>query len=212
MTPEQRLLHGVQTLDLDLTRDARAALMAYVGLLSHWNRAINLTAVREPHQIVTRHLLDSLTVLPFLQGREILDIGSGAGLPGIPLAIINPERRFTLLDSHLKKISFLRQVVHDLGLNNVVVTHQRAEKFQSPIKFDTLVARAFAKLADLLSACGHLLGRDNALVAMKGQLRPGEVGAISTDYEMRASHAVQVPGLNAMRHIAIIVAKSRDKS
>src|SRR4030067_635573 len=147
MKLEKRLQQGLSEMGLNLTAPARKKLLNFLELLEKWNRAYNLTAVRDPEQMVPRHLLDSLTVLPYLKGPSILDIGTGAGLPGLPLALARPDLAFTVLDSNLKKIRFVRQAVRELDIKNVEIAHARVEKFHPERKFDTLIARAFASIA-----------------------------------------------------------------
>ena len=200
----ERLLHqGLRALDLDLPADAEPRLLQYLRLLEKWNRAYNLTAVRDPEQMVARHLLDSLVVRLYAVGPRVLDIGTGAGLPGIPLALTLPALHFTLLDSNAKKTRFVTQAVHVLGLANVAVVQARAEKFQPPTKFDTLIARAFASIPDMLATTRHLCAPRARWLAMKGVFPQEELAAIPAEYvaEVKSLH---VPGLEAARHLVII--------
>ena len=190
---------------LDLPPPACTRLIAFIHMLEKWNRQYNLTAVRDPEQMIPRHLLDSLSVLPFLHGARAIDIGTGAGLPGIPLALARPDLSFTLLDSNAKKISFVRQALHELDIRNVVVTQARAEKFQPPEKFDTLVTRAFAALAQIVAVGGHLLAPGGRLLAMKGVAPTEEVAALNGNYRVDIK-ALSVPGLDAERHLVILEA------
>ena len=144
-------------------------LVRYLALLDKWNRTFNLTAVRDPREMVGRHLVDSLSVLPCLAGRRLLDVGSGAGLPGIPIAIARPDLEVTLLDSNSKKTRFLAQVSLELNLANVSVVHSRVERYRASQPFDTAVSRAFASLRDFWRKTQHLVGADGRLVAMKGR-------------------------------------------
>ena len=153
----ERLLHqGLQAMGLTLPPEIEPRLLEFLRLLEKWNRSYNLTAVRDPEQMVARHLLDSLAVLPYVRGPRVLDIGTGAGLPGLPLALALPETHFTLLDSNAKKTRFVTQAAHALGLANVSVVQARAEKFQPAEKFATLLARAFASIPDMLATTRHL--------------------------------------------------------
>lgn len=195
---ETTLQQGVDDLKLSLSSAQVKLLLDYLGLLIKWNKAYNLTAVRDPLQMVTRHLLDSLAILPYLNGQRIIDIGTGAGLPGIPLAIANPERTYCLLDSNGKKIRFLQQVVVQLGLKNVTTVEDRAERYASELCFDSVVARAVGSVADILSQTQHLLCPDGQWLLMKGQYPQEELAAVDAaakviDYE--------VPGLNEQRHL-----------
>ncbi len=178
-------------------------LLEFLRLLEKWNRTYNLTAVRDPEQMVARHLLDSLAVLPYVRGPRVLDIGTGAGLPGIPLALALPETHFTLLDSNAKKTRFVTQVVHVLGLANVSVVQARAEKFQPAEKFSTLLARAFASIPDMLATTRHLCAPGGRWLAMKGVFPQEELAAISAEFAAQA-RPLRIPGLEAARHVVII--------
>ena len=198
----QRLDAGVAALHIDLPAGARETLLAYVALLARWNAAYNLSAVREPAAMVTRHLLDSLSVLPYVQGTTLADLGSGAGLPGIPLAIAAPGRRVTLVDSNGKKARFLRAAVRELGLANVAVIEARVENAEGT--FDCVTARAFASLADMLAGGGHLLAPDGRWLALKGRMPEDELAALPEGFRVEAVHPLAVPGLDAARHLVII--------
>ncbi len=203
MKLEKRLQQGLRDLGLDLTVPARQKLLNFLGLLERWNRTYNLTAVRDPEQMVPRHLLDSLTVLPYLQGPQVLDIGTGAGLPGIPLALARPDLEFTLLDSNAKKTRFATQAVHELGLQNVVVVQERVEKFHPEKKFDTLIARAFASIPDMLAASRHLCAPRGRFLVMKGVFPQEELAAVTDGYRAEVK-ALHIPGLDAARHVVIL--------
>ena len=197
-----RLETGLARMDLELAVDQVGRMLAYLALLQRWNRVYNLTAVREPTQMVPRHLLDSLSVLPYLFGEQVLDLGSGAGLPGIPLAIATPERAFSLLDSSGKKTRFLRQLVSDLGLANVDVVQGRMESYLPEEKFATIVSRAVATTPVLLAAGQRLLGRPARLLVMKGQ-RPddAEIRGLEPRPDAVRIHRLHVPFLDAERHL-----------
>lgn len=197
------LARGLNTMGLNLPAATQQQLLAYLQLLEKWNRHYNLTAVRDPEQMVPRHLLDSLAVLPFLHGRRVLDIGTGAGLPGLALALARPALSFTLLDSNARKLAFVRQAVHELGLRNVEVVATRAEKFAPPEKFDTLTARAFSSLAELLAVAAHLCAPGGRFLAMKGRFPEDELAAVGANYRS-AVKALTVPGLDAQRHVVIL--------
>jgi 16S rRNA (guanine527-N7)-methyltransferase len=196
---------GLAGLGLELDAAAVGKLLGYLGLLEKWNRAYNLTAVRDPAQMVARHLLDSLAVLPFLAGRRVLDIGTGAGLPGIPLAIARPDMEFVLLDSNAKKTRFVTQAAAELSLGNVTVVAERLEHYRPPQGFDTLVARAVGTIADMLDAGRHLLAAGGRFLAMKGVYPQEELAALPAGYQVAGVEAVRVPGLDAARHVVIIV-------
>ena len=173
----------------------------YLALLNKWNAAYNLTAVRDPAEMFAKHVLDSLAIGPFLQGKNIVDVGSGAGLPGIPLALTYPELQFTLLDSNGKKTRFLTHVVHTLNIPNVQVVQARVEQFKPTHCFDTIVARAFSSLADFLQKTKHLCCADGRFLAMKGQYPAAELAAISSEFKVLASHELSITGLDATRHL-----------
>jgi 16S rRNA (guanine527-N7)-methyltransferase len=192
---------------MELTPDAhqRALLLDYLGLLAKWNKAYNLTAVRGEAQMVTRHLLDSLVIAPHIRGQRLIDVGTGAGLPGIPLAILFPEREFHLLDSSGKKARFLFQVKTALRLDNMVVHHARVESFVADQPFEVVLSRAFASLANMVDGCHHLLTPDGRFLAMKGAYPTGELEAVSTEYEIKAVYPLAVPGLGEQRHLVEIM-------
>ena len=197
-----QLRAGVAELGLTPPAQAIELLLDYVDLLTRWNAAYNLTAVREPLAMVTSHLLDSLAVAPLVRGERVADIGSGAGLPGIPLAILMPEWQVTLIDANGKKTRFLREAVRALRLANVRIEAQRVENVRG--EFDTATARAFASLADMLRLAGHLLARDGILLALKGQLHAEEILGLPDGFVVSDVKALRVPGLAAARHAVII--------
>jgi len=173
-------------------------------LLEKWNRVYNLTAVRDRAAMVSQHLLDSLAVLRQLEGRTLLDVGSGAGLPGIPLAIAAPELTVTLLDSNHKKAAFLQQAVAELGLANATVCRTRVEHWHPAGRFDVVISRAFAELADFVAAAAHLLARGGVLAAMKGVYPHEEIARLPDGFRVRAVRQLSVPGLAAARHLILV--------
>lgn len=176
--------------------------MGYLQLLVKWNRAYNLTAVRDPQQMVTRHLLDSLAVVPHLSGERIIDVGSGAGLPGIPLALALPEREFVLLDSNGKKSRFQIQARGELGLHNVAVVNSRVEEYRPDRLFDTVITRAFASVTDILSSSRHLLAPNGEVLAMKGTLPESELETLPHGFQLIETINIKVPGLEQeQRHL-----------
>ena len=179
----------------------QASLLGYLALLSKWNRAYNLTAVRDPGEMVTRHLLDSLAIAPYLTGRRLIDVGTGGGLPGVPMAILFPDREFHLLDSNGKKTRFLFQVKTALGLDNMTVHQARVESFHSEAPFDAVLSRAFASLEDMVSGCRHLLGEGGHFLAMKGAYPREELDAVAGECRVEAVHPLLVPGLGEQRHL-----------
>ena len=198
---ENRLQRGCDALGLQCDAGQRQQLLAYLQLLHKWNAAYNLTAVRDPAQMVTRHLLDSLAVAPYLPAGNAIDVGTGAGLPGVPLAIVFPQRQFALLDSNGKKTRFLFQVKTALSLDNMQVHHQRVESFQPSGYYDVVLSRAYASLRDMVSSCRHLLAPGGRFLAMKGSLDPGELEQVAASCEVLAVHALAVPGLDEQRHL-----------
>lgn len=207
LTPAQlreRLTSGCTALGLDLPPPSIDRLLDYIALLDKWNQAYNLTAVRDPGEMVTRHLLDSLAVAPHLTGQRIIDVGTGAGLPGIPLAILFPERQFVLLDSNGKKTRFLVQAKASLGLDNVTVIHSRVEEYRPEEPFDTVIARAFAALTDILSLCRHLVAKEGAVLAMKGDASEAE--SVPGGFRLAGLIALNVPGLaHEKRHLIRVI-------
>ena len=197
-----QLRAGMAELGLAAEAAAVDALLDYLELLTRWNSAYNLTSIRAPEQMVTHHLLDSLAAAPFVQGERIADIGSGAGLPGIPLAVLNPERQITLIDANGKKTRFLREAVRTLKLGNVRIEACRVEDARG--EFDTVTARAFASLGDMLHSAGHLLAPHGILLALKGQLHRDEITTLPDGFVVADVHALRVPGLAAARHAVII--------
>lgn len=187
-----------------LPPQAEQTLLDFIALLEKWNHAYNLTAVRQPTQMIARHLMDSLVVAPYLYGQQILDVGSGAGLPGIPLALACPQRAFTLLDSNGKKVRFMRQAVAELGLENVSVVHSRVEQFQSSPGFDTIIARAYATLGELIRGARHVCRPDGQFLVMKGAYPVAEFDDLPDTFELEASHRLAVPGLEAERHLLVV--------
>lgn len=204
------LSNGLNEMGIAMSSFNQQQLLDYVDLIIKWNRAYNLTSVREPQDILVRHIFDSLSALPFLAGDHIADVGSGAGLPGIPLALACPDRHFTLIDSNGKKARFLFHVVHTLRLTNVSVINERVEGFQKSHlltevnrfkKFDTVISRAYTSMREMLFATEHLCSYDGVFVAMKGVYPLMEIHEIPEEFEMVDVYPVQVPHLSAERHI-----------
>jgi 16S rRNA (guanine527-N7)-methyltransferase len=192
--------------ELGLIADARLvdALAGFLRLLDKWNQAFNLTSIRDPGEMVVRHVLDSLSARQFLQGRRVLDVGCGAGLPGIPLALADPERSFTLLDSGLKKVRFVRQAIGELRISNACAVQARIEDYAPMQLFDTVISRAFAALPDFINGAGKLVAPGGRLLAMKGRLPADELEAVPEGWLAEAVTPVQVPGLDAERHMIVI--------
>ena len=180
------------------------ALLRYIGLLEKWNRSYNLTAVRYPLEMVSRHILDSLAVLPWVGEGRVLDAGTGAGLPGIPLAIMRPALSLTLLDSAGKKIRFLRHVGRELELGNIEAVQSRLESYNVTQAFDTIISRAFARLEGFAAAARHLCDRDTRLLAMKGRYPEDELKGLPAWLSADATEKLSVPGLQENRHLVIM--------
>ena len=202
---------GAAQLGIELTEAQCRALLAHLDLVDEWNARFNLTAIRDRGQQITKHILDSLTVRPWLQGQRIADIGSGAGFPGIPLAIVEPARRFALIESTGKKCRFLETVRDQLALANVDVIQARAELYRPEPRYDTVVARAVGPLADLVRFAGPLLASGGRLLAMKGRHPGEELSGRLTGWKVLAVHPLKVPGLDDERHL-VELARSHDKT
>lgn len=179
-------------------------------LLEKWNRVYNLTAIRDKEKMVTHHILDSLSVMPFLRGGEVLDVGSGAGLPGVPLALASPERQFVLIDSNAKKTRFIQQASMELGIKNLTVETVRIEDFHPAKKFDTVLSRAFSSVSQMLLKAGALCKSQGVVIAMKGEYPDIELEDIPQGYSVKAVLPLTVPMLDAQRHIVLIVPRGGD--
>jgi len=184
-------------------------LLDYLALLLRWNRTYNLTAVRDPHEMVVKHLLDSLAMHPYVDsllasGGALADLGTGAGLPGIPLAIVKPGLRVTLVESNGKKARFMREAIRQLGLAGVRVAESRIEALDEPGAYAAITARALATIPLILELGGHLLAPDGVLLAMKGVHPAEELAAMPAGWTLRASHPLVVPGLDAERHLVVV--------
>ena len=202
---EQTLTQGLETLNIPGPEEIKRQLLAFIELLHKWNRVYNLTAIRDKEKMVTHHILDSVAVMPLLHGVDILDVGSGAGLPGVPLAIVSPERQFVLLDSNAKKTRFLQQAKAELGLTNLTIETGRVEHFHSTKSFDTVLSRAFSSISQFLLIAGAHCKPDGVMIAMKGEYPEAELQTIPNGYTVKAVLLVDVPLLNAQRHIVKIV-------
>ncbi|EAP3029054.1 16S rRNA (guanine(527)-N(7))-methyltransferase RsmG, partial [Salmonella enterica] len=178
---------------ISLTDHQKTLLVAYVDMLHKWNKAYNLTSVRDPAEMVVRHILDSIVVAPYLQGQRFIDVGTGPGLPGIPLAIVLPDAHFTLLDSLGKRVRFLRQVQHELRLENITPVQSRVEAYPSEPPFDGVISRAFASLNDMVSWCHHLPGEKGRFYALKGQLPEDEIASLPDEFSVESVEKLRVP-------------------
>lgn len=205
----QTLAQGIKKLGIVTPDAAPERFAAYIALLHRWNRVYNLTAVRQPEEMVGKHILDSLSILPWLQGPRVLDVGSGAGLPGIPLAIARGEMTFHLLDSNGKRIRFMRQAVVDLELSNVQVVQCRVEKYHPEQDFNSIVTRAFAPLDKLIVSAGHLCGPGGQLLAMKGMCPDSELKTMPREYTVQGIYPLKVPYVNAERHLVHLISNEK---
>jgi 16S rRNA (guanine527-N7)-methyltransferase len=206
---KQTLMEGCEALDLDLNEIQVDSLLKHVELLEKWNRTHNLTAITSPRDMVVQHLLDSLVILPWITPGRLLDVGSGGGFPGLPLAIVDSELDVVLLDSRGKRVQFLRHVSGRLGLKNVTLQNCRVENYKSETKFDTLTARAFTSLSNMVGLCEGVLETGTRLVAMKGAEPVEEIEQLKLDHERLAGMDIRiqklsVPFLQAERHLVII--------
>lgn len=200
----ESLRQGLAQLDLKLPAEAQEAFLAYVALIDKWNQVYNLTAIRDPQRMVVEHVLDSLSVLPYVRPERVLDVGSGAGLPGIPLAIARPAWRVALLDSNHKRCTFLQQAKIELGLGNVEVVCERAEAYRPDQLFDTVVSRAFSDTAHFARVALPLAAGGGILAAMKGLYPHEELAQLPPEAALEDVVALRVPGLEAQRHLVVM--------
>ena len=206
MTLAVRLDRGLAELGIDLIPEGKRKLLDYLGILDKWNSVYNLTAIRDPDRMVSNHLLDSLAVLRFLPATPLLDVGAGAGLPGIPLAIARPEMAVTLVDSSQKKAAFMQQAAAELGLANVTALHQRVESWKPAALFPSIISRAFAELGEFVRLTRHLLAGGGAFYAMKGRRPEDEIRRLPNGFRIRDAIDLRVPGSDAARCLIIIEA------
>ena len=200
----KRLHTGLQALGLAADADTEARLLSYLETLARWNRVFNLTAIHDPEDMVERHILDSLAILPHLPTGRLLDMGSGAGLPGIPIAVLQARRSVTLLDRSRKRMDFLTEVVARLALTQVALAHGRVEDHAPEAPYAVITARAFASLNDIALSAGRLLAQGGVIAAMKGALPTEELATVAPPFTIRAVHALEVPGLAARRHLVVL--------
>jgi 16S rRNA (guanine527-N7)-methyltransferase len=179
-------------------------LLKLVALLHKWNKAYNLTSVRDPDEMLVKHIMDSIVVSPYLSGQRFIDVGTGPGLPGLPLAIMNPDKEFVLLDSLGKRIRFITQAVYELQLTNVTPVQSRVEEYQPEIKFDGVLSRAFASLEDMLHWCQHLPADGGVFLALKGVKPSAEIANLNSKFKLDAAHKLIVPELEGERHLIVM--------
>lgn len=198
---QAKLERGIQQLGLEMNPEAVARLLAYHELLVKWNKAYNLTSVRDPAEMIDRHLIDSLSILPFIDDTNLLDVGTGPGLPGMIIALVKPELPVAMLDSNGKKIRFLNQVKMALRVDNAQIVHHRLESWQPDDNFAQITSRAFATLSDMVGFARHLLAPDGRFVAMKGQYPEAELAALPADVRVVRVLPLRVPGTDGERHL-----------
>ena len=204
MNPAEQLAQGLAAMDIGLPAAAQHKLLDYASLLYKWNKTYSLTAMREADKAVSHHLLDSLAVLPFVPIGRLLDVGSGGGLPGIPLAIARPELQVTLLDSNSKKTAFLQQAAIELALPNISVHCGRVEQYHPTFGFEAITSRAFSELADFVRLSRHLLAPGGCWLAMKGVWPHDEIARLPDDVALLAVHRLEIPGVDGERHLAVL--------
>jgi 16S rRNA (guanine527-N7)-methyltransferase len=204
------LIAGAAQLGLTLGTAEVQRLVRLLDELDMWNQRMNLTAIRERSQQITKHLLDSLSIQPFLRGERVIDIGTGAGFPGLPLAMVNPARQFTLLDATAKKLKFIDHVAQLLDLANVHTVHARAESYRPPAPFETVMSRAFGSVNLFIESTGHLCAGGGRLLAMKGRHPQAEVERLHSGWKLAAIHPLSVPALDEQRHV-VELCRNNDK-
>ncbi len=204
MTPAEQLAQGIAELGLEVPAEIQTKLNDYLALIAKWNRVHNLTAVRDSAKMVSVHALDTLAILPHVHAASVVDVGSGAGLPGIPLALMWPQARVVLLDSNHKKAAFLRQATIELKLDNVEVVCERVEAWQPPHKFELVISRAFSDLPEFLKLAGGLCASDGVIAAMKGVYPDEELAQVPATFKLMSAVPLKVPGLSAERHLVLL--------
>lgn len=204
-TLSEQLRHYLAQTGINATEQQQNQLVAFVEMLNKWNKAYNLTSVRDPNAMLVRHIMDSLVVSPHLQGDRFIDVGTGPGLPGIPLAILNPDKQFVLLDSLGKRIRFQKQVQFELKINNITSVESRVEAYQDESQFDGVLSRAFASISDMLTWCHHLPKPTGVFYALKGQLTEQELQAIPEQFKLVETIELNVPELDEQRHLLKLI-------
>jgi 16S rRNA (guanine527-N7)-methyltransferase len=202
------LQNSLEKCDLVVTQQQQQQLINYVLLMHKWNKTYNLTSVRDPRQMVIKHIIDSIVVAPFLESVCYIDVGTGPGLPGIPLAIMCPNKQFVLLDSLGKRVRFMKQVAYELKISNIQPVQSRVEDFVPDVKIDGVLSRAFASLKDMLHWCQHLVDSDGVFLALKGQLPTSELDELPLGFILQDTIKLNVPGLDGERHIVKIKRQS----
>ena len=205
---EEKLEKGLKFTGIEITEEQKALLLNFIRLMDKWNKTYNLTSIRDVEQMVDKHLIDSIVVSEYLKGSTFIDVGTGPGLPGIPLAIINPDKNFYLLDSQSKRINFIKQVKREFNIKNICPILGRCENFENsqanPVHFDGILSRAFASLKDMLSLCGNMADQDTLFLALKGQIDTAELSEISDEYKIININKLKVPQILGERHLIVI--------
>ncbi|MFC3094172.1 16S rRNA (guanine(527)-N(7))-methyltransferase RsmG [Alteromonas sediminis] len=201
---ESQLKQAASQFDFGISETQQAKLIDYVCMIHKWNKAYNLTSVREPEAMLTKHIVDSVAVMPYLQGSRFIDVGTGPGLPGIPLAIMMPHAQFTLLDSLGKRVRFMKQCAHEMKIENIFPIQSRVEDHCPEKVYDGVLSRAFASLKDMLHWCEHLVDSKGAFFALKGQLPSEELAQIPGHFTVETAETLLVPGLEGQRHLVVI--------
>ncbi len=200
--------NGIENLGQPLSEEEQQKLLTFAQLIIKWNKTHNLTAITETKEVISKHLLDSLSISPYLYGQSILDVGTGAGLPGIPLAVANPDKAFTLLDSSQKRIAFIKEVKRKLALTNVTAEHCRVEQYLGQ-KFSSICSRAYSSLEQMLTQTEHLIDKKGAWLAMKGVYPQKEAECLLSNFDLKKVVPLSIPGLAAERHLLIIEKKDK---
>ena len=196
--------------DLYVSEDQVELLVVFTEQIHKWNKAYNLTSVRDPREMLVKHIMDSIVIAPFLNGHKYIDVGTGPGLPGIPLAIMKPDCHFVLLDSLGKRVRFMKQIAFELGIKNIEPIHSRVESYHSDIKFDAVLSRAFASLKDMLHWCQHLVDSKGKFLALKGVIPEEELAKLSANFKHVETDKLVVPNLEGERHLVTIVKTERN--
>ena len=200
----QDLECGLTLLNIIINQQVKLKLVDYLIFMEKWNQIHNLTAIRDPKLMVSTHLLDSLSVIPHIPSGILLDVGTGAGMPGIPLALTNPELQITLIESSQKRVAFLRQVASDLQIPNIKIVCEKVEMWKPNERFACIISRAFAEISKFVVSSGHLLAEDGVIAAMKGRFPQAEIESLPAGYRVNKIIELVVPGLNAERHLILI--------
>ncbi|WP_133468755.1 16S rRNA (guanine(527)-N(7))-methyltransferase RsmG [Paraglaciecola marina] len=204
------LKKSIKYTSLDVNEQQQKLLINYILMVNRWNKAFNLTSIREPEKMVIKHIVDSIVVAPFLDKNQYIDVGTGPGLPGIPLAIMCPDKHFILLDSLGKRVRFMKQVAHELNIQNIEPVQSRVEDYVPTYKIDGVLSRAFASLKDMLHWCQHLVDSHGVYLALKGQLPLDELEELPIGFTLQETLKLDVPGLDGERHIVKIIKQPSD--